>query len=77
MNDQHYSLNEIPLILLILIASVLLVQGTWIFRDARRRGRFPWLWGLWGFINFPLPLIVYWFVAVRADRRPPKQTSKK
>lgn len=77
MNDFHYSLEEIPLVWLILLAIVLLVQGTWIFRDARRRGRFPWLWGLWGITSFPMPLIIYWFVAVRADRRPPKQTSKK
>lgn len=77
MNDLHYSLDEIPLIWLILIAILLLIQGTWIFQDARRRGRFPWLWGLWGITGFPTPLIIYWFIVVRADRRPPKQTSDK
>ena len=41
MNNMHYSLNEISPIWMILIAILLFVQGTWIFQDARKRGRFP------------------------------------
>lgn len=52
MNDLHYSLNEVPPIWLGLIGLVLLLQGTWMFTDARKRGRFPWLWGLWGITGF-------------------------
>ncbi|NUU75555.1 hypothetical protein HP552_09960 [Paenibacillus xylanilyticus] len=62
-------MNEISPIWLILIAIVLFVQGTWIFQDARKRGRFPWLWGLWGITGFPTPLIVYWLVVVRSERK--------
>ncbi|WP_339310792.1 sigmaY antisigma factor component [Paenibacillus sp. FSL k6-2145] len=70
MNKMHYSLDEISPLWLILLGIFLLVQGTWIFQDARRRGRFPWLWGLWGITGFPTPLIIYWFVVIRSQRMP-------
>ncbi|MCP1186624.1 sigmaY antisigma factor component [Paenibacillus sp. 1781tsa1] len=70
MNKMHYSLDEISPLWLILLGIFLLVQGTWIFQDARRRGRFPWLWGLWGITGFPTPLIIYWFVVIRSQRKP-------
>jgi len=41
------------------IAIVLLVQGTWLFIDARKHGKRYWFWGLWGMIYFPLPSILY------------------
>lgn len=44
------------------LALVLLGQSTFLFVDARKRGRFPWLWGLWGLTQFPTPLLVYWIV---------------
>jgi len=69
MNDLHYSLNEVPPIWLGLIGLVLLLQGTWMFTDARKRGRFPWLWGLWGITGVPTPLVVYWFVVVRKEKK--------
>jgi hypothetical protein len=50
------------------IGLLLLGQGTWLFLDARRRGARPWLWGLWGVINFPLPSVMYWFFVVRRPR---------
>ncbi|MGO4734047.1 sigmaY antisigma factor component [Paenibacillus sp. 2KB_22] len=70
MTKMHYSLDEISPLWLILLGIFLLVQGTWIFQDARRRGRFPWLWGLWGITGFPTPLIIYWFVVIRSQRKP-------
>lgn len=76
MNKMHYSLDEISPLWLILLGIFLLVQGTWIFQDARRRGRFPWLWGLWGITGFPTPLIIYWFVVIRSQRKPSKPTKK-
>ena len=69
MNKMHYSLDEISPLWLILLGIFLLVQGSWIFQDARRRGRFPWLWGLWGITGFPTPLIIYWFVVIRSQRK--------
>ncbi|WP_458463607.1 sigmaY antisigma factor component [Paenibacillus sp.] len=70
MNKMHYSLDEISPLWLILLGIFLLVQGTWIFQDARKRGRFPWLWGLWGITGFPTPLLIYWFVVIRSQRKP-------
>lgn len=76
MNKMHYSLDEISPLWLILLGIFLLVQGTWIFQDARRRGRFPWLWGLWGITGFPTPLIIYWFVVIRSQRKPDARNPK-
>ncbi|MGG4035420.1 transcriptional regulator [Paenibacillus cisolokensis] len=46
----------------------MLTQSTWLFIDARKRKRYPWFWGLWGLIQFPLPLLFYW-VLVRRKRK--------
>ncbi|OMF63831.1 hypothetical protein BK141_16025 [Paenibacillus sp. FSL R5-0765] len=63
-------MDEVSPLWLTLLGIFLLVQGTWIFQDARKRGRFPWLWGLWGITGFPTPLIIYWFVVIRLQRKP-------
>lgn len=44
------------------IVLVLLLQGTFLFLDARKLGSYPWFWGVWGLIQFPIPLITYWIV---------------
>ncbi|AZK46190.1 hypothetical protein [Paenibacillus lentus] len=62
-----------PWWMLILVALLLLTQGTWMFIDARKRGRRAWLWGLWGVINCPTSLIVYLLVVVWADYRKKKR----
>ncbi len=61
MNDIN-KLLEIPYPLLILIAVLLLVQGSWIFYDASKRGENKWLWGLFGILNVPSNLIIYLLV---------------
>lgn len=43
--------------------------GIWIFRDAQKRGRFPWLWGLWGIMSEPLPIIFYYIFVIRKDKK--------
>lgn len=58
-----------PWWVLVLIAILLLVQGTWMFIDARKRGRRAWIWGLWGVLNCPSSLLVYLLVVVWADYR--------
>ncbi|MEG0775258.1 sigmaY antisigma factor component [Clostridium sp.] len=51
--------NEIVFIVLIAIP-ILLIQGSWIFYDARKRKeKYYWLWGLFGLINAPSSLLVY------------------
>lgn len=44
-------------------------QGIWLFLDAQKRGRFPWLWGLWGIMSFPLPLLFYYFFIIRKEKK--------
>lgn len=50
---------------------ILLVQATWIFLDARKRGENYWLWGFLGLINAPSSLIVYLLVTRNRGRRCP------
>jgi hypothetical protein len=49
--------------------AICLPQGILLFRDAQKRGRFPWLWGLWGILSFPLPAVFYYFLIVRPDKK--------
>jgi thiol:disulfide interchange protein len=49
----------------LLLAAMLVPQSTWLFVDARKRGSGYWLWGLWGLVQFPLPLIAYWLFVRR------------
>ncbi len=62
MGSFHASILRIPLPLLILIAVILLTQGTFLFLDARKRNAYPWLWGLWGLMSAPTPTIIYLLV---------------
>ncbi|MFD0715943.1 transcriptional regulator [Paenibacillus sp. GCM10027626] len=56
-------LKDYPLwaIILFIVVYVILAvaQSTWLFIDARKHGRFPWFWGIWGLIHIPMPTIVY------------------
>ena len=48
------------IIALIAVVPILIIQGTWIFIDAKKRGeRHYWLWGLFGIIHVPFSLIIY------------------
>ena len=59
---MNVSTNVLIIILLIAIP-LLLIQATWIFLDARRRGeKYYWLWGIFGLIHVPESLIVYLIV---------------
>jgi len=60
MNSE---LMIVPYWVWIMIAIVLLIQGTWIFNDAGKRGMNRWLWGLLGLMNTPTNLIVYLIVS--------------
>ncbi|MDR5659274.1 zinc-ribbon domain-containing protein [Serpentinicella sp. ANB-PHB4] len=52
-------LSEIPVTLGILIITLLLIQATWMFYDASKRGEPKWIWGFFGMINVPSSLIIY------------------
>ncbi|WP_375104001.1 hypothetical protein ACDZ28_03440 [Paenibacillus sp. RS8] len=62
-------LQDVPLWLWILIAVLLMLQGTFLFRDARRRGRKAWFWGLWAITTVPSPVLVYILVVILPERR--------
>ena len=57
--------NGVPLPLLIGLIVVLLLQGSWLFVDARKREANAWFWGLWGFIQTPMPILFYWLFVIK------------
>ncbi|MGH4119618.1 hypothetical protein [Clostridium sp.] len=51
------------MILLIIVIPILLIQGAWVFYDARRRKeKYYWLWGIFALINTPGNLLIYLLV---------------
>lgn len=61
--------NETQLGIIILAFVLVLIQGTWLFLDARKRelGKMAWFWGIWGSTTMPLPLLLYWIFVIRKD----------
>jgi uncharacterized membrane protein len=59
MND----INSVPVVVWIVLAAVLFIQGFWMFNDASKRGLNKWLWGALGLLNTPTNLIVYLVVS--------------
>lgn len=61
--------NETQLGIIILAFVLVLIQGTWLFLDARKRelGKMAWFWGIWGSTTLPLPLLLYWIFVIRKD----------
>lgn len=56
-------LNRTQIVLLIIVIPILLIQGFWIFNDAKKRGeKYYWLWGIFGLLNTPGNLIIYLLV---------------
>jgi len=48
------------ILLLAIVIPLALLQGAWIFFDARRRKeRYYWLWGIFGLMNIPSSLLIY------------------
>lgn len=50
------------------IAGLLVTQATYLFLNARKSGRNPWVWGGAGLVQFPLPAIAY-LILERQDKR--------
>lgn len=64
MNDIE-KISQVPIIIWVVIVLFLLVQGSWIFYDASRRGENKWLWGFFGLLNVPSSIIIYLIVTRR------------
>lgn len=46
-----------------IVIPILLVQGAWVFYDARKRKeKFYWLWGIFALLNTPGNLLLYLLV---------------
>jgi hypothetical protein len=55
--------TKVLLIVIMAVIPLLIAQGTWIFRDAKKRGeKYYWLWGFFGLLNVPESLLIYLLV---------------
>ncbi|WP_233713477.1 transcriptional regulator [Lederbergia citri] len=54
---------------ILIAAPILLTQSILLFIDAKKKGALAWLWGLWGLIHCPSPLIFYYFIVIRPYRK--------
>ena len=64
-----WNTNELPWWGWILVAILLLTQGSWLFRDAQKRGANPWFWGIYGLTSFPTPYVLYWLLVIRKQNK--------
>lgn len=64
-------LQEAPFWLWILVPAILMLQGTWLFRNAqgRGKGKMAWFWGIWGLTGAPTPAVCYLLFVILPDRR--------
>ncbi|MBZ9687259.1 hypothetical protein G9F72_013075 [Clostridium estertheticum] len=55
--------NDSLIIALAIFIPIVLIQGAWVFYDARRRKeKYYWLWGIFALMNTPGNLLVYLLV---------------
>jgi hypothetical protein len=65
----HPPVTPLQWIMMAVAFAITLPQGILLFRSAQKRGRFPWLWGLWGLTTFPMPTILYYIFVIIPDRK--------
>ena len=73
MHTDFSSMLKMPLGFWILIAAILFTQAVWLFMDANKRGANKWLWGIWGLIQAPTPLILYFLIVRKILSRDSKE----
>ena len=56
-NKEAY--NECSFLTLVIIVPLLLIQGTWVFIDAKKGGKILLVVGIFGLLNVPSALIIY------------------
>jgi hypothetical protein len=61
--------DHLPIWGWILIAIILFVQSSWLFKDAQENNANPWIWGIWGLIQAPTPFIIYLFVVKKIHKK--------
>lgn len=57
------------LLLTLLVSPIMLAQSILLFIDAKKKGSYAWIWGIWGLLQFPLPSIFYYFIVIRPYRK--------
>lgn len=65
--------TQLPIWGWVVIVALMLAQGIWLFLDAWKHDKRPWLWGILGLVQFPLPILFYWFFV----RKPLSEQAKK
>lgn len=58
----------VPILILLL-----LTQSMVLFVDAKKKGSYPWLWGIWGLIQLPMPTLCYLLFVVWPYKRRQKR----
>ncbi|MFK3959997.1 transcriptional regulator [Guptibacillus hwajinpoensis] len=54
----------VPILILLL-----LTQSMLLFIDAKKKGSYPWVWGIWGLIQLPMPTLFYLLFVVWPYKR--------
>ncbi|WP_230203572.1 transcriptional regulator [Bacillus massiliigorillae] len=57
------------IIFFIVLATLMLTQGTIIFLSARKRGKNAWFWGFIGLLNIPSSFLLYYFFVIYPERK--------
>jgi len=60
---MNKELLTIPWWAWIMIMTLLLSQGLWMFNDAYKRGMNRWVWGFFGLLHCPSNLLIYLVVS--------------
>ncbi|MYL32791.1 sigma-Y antisigma factor component [Pontibacillus yanchengensis] len=55
----YISADELPIWGWVLVGIILLTQSSFLFIQAKKKGKNQWLWGLIGIIQVPVPLIIF------------------
>ena len=71
MSDKEV---ELLLLLLPVLIPVLLTQSILLFIDAKKKGSYPWFWGIWGLIQVPTPALCYLLFVVWPYKRKQKRS---
>ncbi|TKC15276.1 transcriptional regulator [Robertmurraya kyonggiensis] len=63
--------------ILLIILPFTFTQSIFLFIDAKKKGSYPWFWGIWGLIQIPLPTLFYLLFVVLPYRRKQKGGNNK
>ncbi|WP_062108083.1 hypothetical protein [Bacillus niameyensis] len=62
-------MNSEKLLIVLMFSPLLLAQSIFLFIDAKKKGSYAWIWGIWGLIQLPCPTIFYYFIVIRPYRK--------